>query len=55
MKDKEEEVIIGPNGEIRPADDNANAVHLSKIFLGESQEEYVDEEQEQEKQEPQKR
>ena len=33
---------IGPNGEKRPADVVANAVHVARIATGEAEEEYVD-------------
>ena len=32
---------IGPNGEKRPADVIANAVHVMKVLTGEAEEEYV--------------
>ena len=32
---------IGPNGERRPVDVIANAVHVARIATGESEEEYV--------------
>lgn len=32
----------GPNGEKRPADVIANAVHVMRIATGEAQEEYID-------------
>ncbi len=32
----------GPNGEKRPADVIANAVHVMRIATGEAEEEYVD-------------
>ena len=35
-------LMIGPNGEKRPADVIANAVHVAKIATGEIEEEYVD-------------
>lgn len=34
--------MIGPNGEKRPSDVIANAVHVAKIATGEIEEEYVD-------------
>ena len=33
---------IGPNGEKRPADVIANAVHVARVATGEIEEEYVD-------------
>ena len=33
---------IGPNGEKRPADVVANAVHVARIATGEAEETYVD-------------
>ncbi len=36
--------MIGPNGEKRPSDVIANAVHVAKIATGEIEEEYVDQE-----------
>ena len=34
---------IGPNGEKRPADTLANALHVAKLLTGEAREEYIDE------------
>ena len=34
--------MIGPNGEKRPADTLANALHVARIATGEAEEEYVD-------------
>ena len=34
--------MIGPNGEKRPADVIANAVHVARIATGQVDEEYVD-------------
>ena len=34
--------MIGPNGEKRPTDVIANAVHVARIATGEAKEEYVD-------------
>ena len=34
--------MIGPNGEKRPADVIANAVHVMRVATGEVEEEYVD-------------
>ena len=36
-------MITGPNGEKRPADVLANALHVAKIATGEIEETYVDE------------
>ena len=36
-------MITGPNGEKRPADVFANALHVAKIATGEIEETYVDE------------
>ena len=36
-------MVVGPNGEKRPADTLANALLVAKIATGEVQEEYVDE------------
>ncbi len=33
---------IGPNGEKRPADTFANALHVARLATGEAEEEYVD-------------
>ena len=33
---------IGPNGEKRPADEVANAVHVMRVATGEAEETYVD-------------
>lgn len=33
---------IGPNGEKRPGDVIANAVHSCKVLVGDAKEEYVD-------------
>jgi len=35
--------MIGPNGEKRPSDTIANALHVAKIATGEAEEVYVDE------------
>ena len=35
--------MIGPNGEKRPGDAVANALHVAKIATGEAEEVYVDE------------
>ena len=35
--------MIGPNGEKRPGDTIANALHVAKIATGEVEETYVDE------------
>lgn len=35
--------MIGPNGEKRPADPVANALHVAKVLTGEAEEQYVDE------------
>ena len=34
--------MIGPNGEKRPTDVIANAVHVMRVATGEAEEEYVD-------------
>ena len=36
--------IIGPQGQKRPADTLANALHVAKLVTGEAEEEYVDQE-----------
>ena len=41
---KEGKTVIGPHGEIRPADDVANAILVAKIATGEAEEQYVDKE-----------
>ena len=42
--DKKDKKVIGPNGEIRPADDVANAILVAKIATGEAEEQYVNKE-----------
>ena len=44
MKVREEEFMIGPHGEKRPADPIANAVRVMEIATGLAEEEYVTEE-----------
>ena len=44
MKVREEEFMIGPHGEKRPADPIANAVRAMEIATGLAEEEYVTEE-----------
>ena len=34
--------MIGPHGEKRPDDPNANAVHIARLATGEAEEQYVD-------------
>ena len=44
MDKQEDKKVIGPNGEIRPADDVANAILVTKSATGEAEEQYVDKE-----------
>ena len=34
--------MVGPNGEKRPDDPIANAVHIARLATGEAEEQYVD-------------
>ena len=44
MKNTDEEFVIGPNGEKRPANDYDNAVRIMRIATGLDEVEYVTEE-----------
>lgn len=41
---KDERKIIGPNGELRPADPIAHQTRVMEVLTGQREEEYVDEE-----------